>query len=183
MTEPARTEPRKVARLSPRASLWTAAILSAIGAGRLLSDFLTDADPGWSQRVFGSGSSSPLRYLVRAPSDGTWFGDLNVQWFKLLAIPCAIAGLWVVKRLTSSDLRATEQLWRSRAYRIAFLALFAAMCLVAELEKSTHFLGLRMAGLLEGERLWLNHVAHLVSLVLGAWLFDRLCFVVPRTSA
>ena len=165
-------------RRSPRASWAVAAVLATIGAARLATDLLTDADPAWSQRLAGS----PLRYLVRAPSDGTLAGDLNVQWFKVLAIPCCVAGLWLIKRVLSSDLRATERLWRSRAYRVAFLLLFAAMCLVAEFEKSTHFLGLRMAGLLAGERSWLNHVAHAVSLALGAWLMGWLCFVGPLTT-
>jgi hypothetical protein len=167
-----------IPRRSPRASLVVALVLALIGAGRLLSDFLTDADPGWSRRLDGT-PLRWLRYLVRAPSDGTRLGDLNVQWFKVLAIPCCIAGLWLIKRVTSSDLRDTERLWRSRGYRGSFLALFAAMCVAAELEKTYHFLGLRMAGQLQGERPLWNHVAHAVSLAAGAWLMSWLCFAEP----
>ncbi len=166
-------------RSSARASLLVAALLALIGAGRLTSDLLTDADPGWSQRLVGS----PLRYLVRAPSDGTLLGDLNVQWFKLLAIPCSVAGLYLVKRLLSSDLRYTQGLWQSRVYRVAFLALFAVMCVVMELEKSYHLFGLRMAGLLDGERAWLNHVIHAASLGLGALLMSWLRFVEPGNGS
>ncbi len=161
---------------SPSASLLVAVPLALIGAGRFASDLLTDIDPGWSERL----GDSPLRYLVRAPSDGTWLGDLNVQWFKLLAVPCSIAGLYVIKRLFTRDRRETQRLWQSSLYRFSFLLLFALMCVVMELEKSYHWLGLKMAGQLAGERAWLNHVLHAASLLLGAMLMRWLCFVDPR---
>lgn len=162
-------------RRSPNASMGVAIALAAIGAARFVSDFLTDLEPRWSERLH----DSPLRYLVRAPSDGTLLGDLNVQWFKLLAIPCCVAGLWLVKRITARNLRSTQLLWRSREYRGAFLLLFFAMCTVMEIEKATHFFGLDMAGNLAGERAWLNHLAHLASLALGAGLMSWLCFADP----
>lgn len=162
---------------SPKLSLLVASLLALLGAGRFASDLLTDANPKWIESI----ADTPLRYVVRAPSDGTLLGDLNVQWFKLLAVPCCIAGLYVLKRLLSKDLRATQQLWQMGIYRTSFLALFALMCVVMELEKSYHLLGLQMAGQLDGERAWLNHAIHAASLVLGALLMRWLCFVDPRT--
>ncbi|MBM4013526.1 MAG: hypothetical protein FJ293_00975 [Planctomycetes bacterium] len=164
---------------SPRASFLAAGVLAFIGAARFSSDFLTDRDPGWVE----GWRDSPLRFFVRMPSDGSLLADLNVQWFKVLAIPCCVAGLYVVKRLLARDLRATQRLWQMPLYRRLFLGLFALMCLVMELEKSFHFLGLRMAGQLPGEQAWLNHLIHGFSLAGGWWWMGWLRFVAPEEMA
>jgi hypothetical protein len=164
---------------SPRASLVVAGVLAVIGAARFSTDYLTDRDPGWSEGL----RDSPLRYLVRMPSDGSLLADLNVQWFKVLAIPCSVAGLYVVKRLLSRDRRATQRLWQMPLYRRLFLGLFALMCVVMELEKSFHWLGLQMAGQLPGELAWLNHLIHVFSLAGGWWLMGWLRFVSPEEMA
>ena len=164
---------------SPRASLAVALVLTVTGIVRVVSDFLADVDPGWA-RVLDGTPWRWTRYLLRTSSDGTFLGELNVQWFKVLAVPCAIAGLWLVKRITARDLADADRLWRTPAYRAAFVVLFAAMCLVAELEKNHHWLGLRMSGQLAGESAAWNHVAHAGSVGLGAWLMTWLCFVAPR---
>lgn len=160
---------------SPRASFVVAGGLAFVGAARYASDLLTDRDPAWSEGLAGT----PLRYLVRAPSDGSFLGDLNVQWFKLLAIPCCVAGLYVIKRLLSRDLKTTQRVWSLPLYRNLFLALFALMCLVMELEKSFHWMGLKMAGQLAGERAWQNHLIHAASLACGWRLMRWLRFVAP----
>lgn len=63
-------------------SLFLAAALAAIGLLRLFSDFLTDIDPSWDS-VLGD---SPLRLVART-TDGSPLGNLNVQYFKVLAVP------------------------------------------------------------------------------------------------
>ena len=43
----------------------------------------TDIDPTWAT-VLGD---SPLRFLART-TDGSFLGNLNTQYFKILAVPC-----------------------------------------------------------------------------------------------
>jgi hypothetical protein len=69
-----------------RASFAVAGVLAIIGFMRLGSDMLTDVNATWAQGLDGSW----LRYLVRSATDGTWAGDLNVQYFKILAVPCGV---------------------------------------------------------------------------------------------
>lgn len=162
---------------SPRASFVLALFLTAVGFGRFITDVLTDMNPTrWADLA-----GTPWRYLARAPSDGTLIGDLNVQWFKLLAIPALVSGLYVAKRVFSADPRDAERRWRSPWYQGSYLALFFAMCAVMEVEKATHMLHLRMAGLLDGERSWINHVAHSISLLLGWFLMRWMSF--PAAAA
>lgn len=151
-----------------RASLIAALLLAAIGIWRFSSDMLTDAAPGWHAALDGTW----LRYTVRAPSDGTWVGNLNTQWFKLLSIPCEIAGLYLLKRWLTSDLREAQRSWSAVEYRAVWVGAFFTAATVMELEKAHHFLGLRMAGVLDGERSWLNHLAHVFSAV-AAWYLAR----------
>ena len=161
--------------LSPLSSLVLAALLAAVGCGRFTTDVLTDARPQWSAALEGT----VWRYLARAPSDGTLVGDLNVQWFKILAIPTLVSGLYVVTRIVSRNHRESARRWQSASYRGLYLSLFFVMCTVMEIEKATHVFQFRMAGLLAGETPWLNHAAHLISLGLGLVLMQSYSFPAP----
>ncbi|MEM6706622.1 MAG: hypothetical protein AAF690_28195, partial [Acidobacteriota bacterium] len=73
---------------------WTllfAIALALLGVTRLFCDFLTDIDPTWAT-VLGD---SPLRFLART-SDGSLVGNLNTQYFKVLAIPCGLCVIFLV---------------------------------------------------------------------------------------
>jgi hypothetical protein len=135
---------------------------------------LTDAFPNWYLRLDGTF----LRYLVRAPSDGTLWGDINAQYFKVLAVPCGIAGLYLIHRLLSADLREADRKWHSAGYQAFYVIGLWLTFTIMEIEKTTHIMGLRMAGLLVGENLWLNHGLHIVSALLG-WLYIRRLKIIP----
>jgi len=101
---------------------WTillAAALATLGVLRLLSDILTDIDPTW---VAGLGES-PLRLLVRT-TDGSLVGNLNTQYFKVMAIPCGLA--------------AAERRWASSRLRLRSIVARAAVRAFCEVEKATH---------------------------------------------
>lgn len=156
---PARSNDSRGARLSW--SLLLPAALAAIGLLRLFSDFLTDLDPTWASFL----GDSPLRFLVRI-SDGSLAGRLNVQYFKVLAIPCGLAILFLLNGGLSGGIAAAERRWASRRFRLACIAALAALCAFCEIEKATHLLGLP-TGLVTGERAWLNHVVHAVGGILS----------------
>lgn len=61
-----------------RASFVSAGLLAVVGFMRLGSDMLTDANPSWASSL----GDSWLRCLVRAASDGTLAGELDVQCFQ-----------------------------------------------------------------------------------------------------
>ncbi|MFA5795169.1 MAG: hypothetical protein WC980_08940 [Candidatus Brocadiia bacterium] len=152
----------------------SAACLAIIGMGRFISDMFTDASTDWFKALDGT----ILRYLVRAPTDGTLAGDLNVQYFKVLAVPCAIAGLYLAHRFLSTDLRQADHKWRSIFYRLFYVFGLLGMFTIMEIEKSSHLIGLRMAGLLPGENIWLNHGLHLISAFLG-WFYMGWLRIIP----
>jgi hypothetical protein len=151
-----------------RISLVFAAPLATFGILRFISDMLTDASFNWYQMLEGTF----LRYLVRAPSDGTFWGDLSVQWVKLLAVPCGISVLFLLYRFLSHDLKEADYRWRQTSTRLIYVLGFLVMVTIMEIEKSTHLLGLRMAGQLVGETAWLNHILHLASALIG-WLYMK----------
>ncbi|MFH1227041.1 MAG: hypothetical protein V1701_03945 [Planctomycetota bacterium] len=155
----------------------SAAVLGFIGIARFTSDMLTDASSGWFKALDGT----ILRYLVRAPTDGTLAGDLNVQYFKVLAVPCAIAALYLAHRFLSADLHQADHKWHSRFYRTFYVFGLLAMFTIMEIEKSSHLMGLRMAGLLPGENIWFNHGLHLISAFLG-WLYMGWLRVIPDSK-
>ncbi|MFH0888193.1 MAG: hypothetical protein V1871_03180 [Planctomycetota bacterium] len=159
-------------------SLIMALFLTVLGLIRYSSDILTDAIPSWYVVLEGTW----LCYLARVPSDGTFWGNLSVQYFKLLAVPCGISGLFILYRFLSHDLREAEYRWRMPEIQ----ALYVLGCLFAftvmELEKATHVFGLIMAGLLPGERAWLNHVIHIVSAFVG-WRYMRWLKFLHRTPS
>ena len=151
-----------------RTSLIIAIPLAAFGVLRFISDMLMDASSNWYQMLEGTF----LRYLVRAPSDGTFWGGLSVQWVKLLAVPCGISALFLLYRLLSHNLKEADYRWRRTSTRLLYIIGFLVMVTVMEIEKSTHFLGLRMAGQLAGETAWLNHILHLASALMG-WFYMK----------
>ena len=142
-------------------SLLLPAALAAIGLLRLFSDLLTDIDPTWVS-VLGD---SPIRLLART-TDGSLAGNLNVQYFKVMAIPCGLAVLFLVNGGLTGGLAAAERRWASPRFRLTCIVALAALCAFCEVEKATHLLGLP-TGLVEGERAWLNHVVHTVGGILS----------------
>ncbi len=142
-------------------SLLLAAALAAIGLARLFSDFLTDIDPTWALCL----GDSPIRFLART-TDGSLAGNLNVQYFKVMAIPCGLAIIFLINGGLTGGIAAAERRWASPRFRLNWIVALAAVCAVCEVEKATHLLGLP-TGLVQGERAWLNHVVHLVGGVLS----------------
>ncbi|MEW6366483.1 MAG: hypothetical protein AB1714_17795 [Acidobacteriota bacterium] len=142
-------------------SLLLAAALAAIGLLRLFSDFLTDIDPTWVS-ILGD---SPIHFLART-TDGSLAGNLNVQYFKVMAIPCGLAVLFLVNGGLTGGIAAAEQRWASPRFRWTCIFALAAVCAFCEVEKATHLLGLP-TGVVEGERAWLNHVVHTVGGILS----------------
>lgn len=138
-----------------------AAALAAIGLLRLFSDFLTDIDPTWVS-VLGD---SPLRLLART-TDGSVVGNLNVQYFKVMAIPCGLAVIFLVNGGLTGGVAAAERRWARPRFRLTCIVGLAVVCAFCEIEKATHLLGLP-TGLVEGERAWLNHVVHTAGDVLS----------------
>jgi hypothetical protein len=142
-------------------SLLLAAVLAAIGLARLFSDFLTDIDPTWALCL----GDSPIRFLART-TDGSLAGYLNVQYFKVMAIPCGLAVIFLVNGGLTGGIAAAERRWARRRFRLTCIVALAAVCAFCEVEKATHLLGLP-TGLVEGERAWLNHVVHSVGGILA----------------
>jgi hypothetical protein len=154
---------RSIGSRNPRLSwsLLLAAVLAAIGLLRLFSDFLTDIDPTWVS-ILGD---SPIRFLART-TDGSLSGNLNVQYFKVMAIPCGLAILFLINGGLTGGIAAAEQRWASPRFRLTCIVALAGACAFCEVEKATHLLGLP-TGLVEGERAWLNHVVHTVGGILS----------------
>ncbi len=142
-------------------SLLFAASLAAIGLLRLFSDILTDIDPTWVS-VLGD---TPLRLLART-TDGSVAGNLNVQYFKVMAIPCGLAVLFLVNGGLTGGIAVSERRWASPRFRLACIVALAAVCAFCEIEKATHLLGLP-TGLVKGEQAWLNHLVHTAGGVLA----------------
>jgi hypothetical protein len=142
-------------------SLLLAAALAALGLVRLASDLLTDADPTWVSLL----GQSPLRLLART-TDGSVAGDLNVQYFKVMAIPCGLAVIFLVNGGLTGGIAEAERRWAGPRFRLGCIAALAVLCALCEIEKATHLLGLP-TGLVQGERAWLNHVVHAVGGVLA----------------
>ena len=138
-----------------------AASLAAIGLLRLFSDFLTDIDPTWIWCL----GDSPIRFLART-TDGSLAGNLNVQYFKVMAVPCGLAVIFILNGGLTGGVEAAERRWARPQFRVTCIVALAAICALCEIEKATHLLGLP-TGLVEGERAWLNHVVHTVGAILA----------------
>lgn len=154
-----------------------AAGLAALGVLRLFCDFLTDIDPTWAS-VLGD---SPLRFLSRT-TDGSLAGNLNVQYFKIMAIPCGLAVIFLVNGGLTGGIAAAERRWASPWFRLTCIIALAVVCAFCEIEKATHFLGLPTL-LVEGERAWLNHVVHNVGGVLAYPLSSLFRYRVPVSGS
>ena len=137
-------------------SLLLPVALAAVGLARLFSDILTDIDPTFVQFL----GDSPLRFLARR-TDGSLAGNLNVQYFKVMAIPCGLAVIFLVNSGLTGGFAAAERRWASPRFRLSCIVALAAVCAFCEIEKATHLIGLPTE-LVEGERAWLNHVVHSV---------------------
>ena len=164
----------------PSWSLLLAAALAAIGVARLFSDILTDIDPTWALCL----GDSYIRFLART-TDGSLAGNLNVQYFKVMAIPCGLAVIFLVNGGLTGGIAAAERRWASPRFRLTCIVALAALCALCEVEKATHLLGLP-TGLVEGERAWLNHVVHTVGGILSyplSFLFRYRVGIPVDTSA
>lgn len=154
-----------------RLSLAVALGLVAIGVLRFVTDTLHEMNPDYWQAFEGT----PLRYVIRAPSDGSLLGRLNAQWFKLLSVPSGLALIWLWVRFDSGTWDDMRTSWADATMRMVWIGSFVAGFTLIELEKQFHMLGMSTL-LVEGERSGLNHVVHLLSAGLAWWLADRLQF-------
>ncbi len=136
-------------RARPSWSLLLAVVLAVVGLVRLASDLITDLDPTWVTFL----GDSPLRLLART-TDGSVAGNLNVQYFKVMAIPCGLAVVFLVNGGLTGGIAAAERRWASARFRLTCIAALALLCTLCEIEKATHLLGLP-TGLVKGERWWL----------------------------
>lgn len=134
-----------------------AGLLAAVGLLRLGGDLLTDIDPTWAWQL----DESPLRYLIVRVTDGSLIGDLNVQYFKVLAIPCGLSVVFLLNGGLTGGLGPAARRWAEPRFRLTVIVALAVVCAACEIEKATHLLGLP-TGLAPGERAWLNHVVHSV---------------------
>ena len=150
-------------RLSSRASWITACTLVFIGVFRFGTDTLHEMNPDYWRALEGT----PLRYLVRAPSDGTIWGWLNAQCFKLLSVPAGISLIFLRNRIGSGSPEAKAEEFRDWAVRGVWVVMFLLGFTALELEKQFQIAG-SATRLVEGENVWLNHGLHLVS-ALFAW--------------
>lgn len=144
-----------------------AVVLAAVGLLRLGSDLLTDIDPTWASGLDGS----PFRYLIVRVSDGSFVGDLNVQYFKVLAIPCGLSVVFLLNAGLTGGVEPAARRWANPRFRLTAIIALAAVCTFCEIEKATHLFNLP-TGLAIGERWWLNHVVHAVGGV-GAYGLSR----------
>jgi hypothetical protein len=158
-------------------TLILAAILAALGLLRLGSDLLTDIDPSWASWLDGS----PLRYLVVRVSDDSLAGNLNVQYFKVLAIPCGLSVVFLLNAGLTGGVQAAARRWADARFRLSAIAALAAFCTFCEIEKATHLLGLP-TGLVMGERAWLNHAVHAVGSVVAYGLSRVLRYTVTDAA-
>ncbi len=134
-----------------------------IGSLRFATDSLHEVNPEYWRALVGT----PLRYLVRAPSDGTLAGDLNAQFFKVLSIPSLLCALWLSRRFGSGSLMTKTVEFRDPIVRSVWIGACLVGFTMIELEKQFHMFGMATV-LLPGERSWLNHATHVVSAI-AAW--------------
>jgi hypothetical protein len=156
-------ERTKVRRLNRRTSLLVASTLVLIGILRFVTDVLHERDPDYWMSLAGSW----LRYLVRAPADGTLLGTINAQWFKLLAIPSGISLIYLRDRFAPGMPASNEATFHDWAVRGVWIAVFWLGFTVIEIEKQLSPFGMG-AQLVKGEDPLINHIAHIIGAVL-AW--------------
>lgn len=147
-----------------RASVGLAAGLVLIGVLRFITDTWHEFNPEYWRSFAGT----PLRYLVRAPSDGSLAGNLNAQFFKLLAVPAGLSGVWLAYRFGSGTLETKAQAFRDPVIRAVWIGACLAGFTLIELDKQYDLFGMGTV-MVAGERAGLNHLAHLLGAA-GAWL-------------
>ncbi|MGH1346929.1 MAG: hypothetical protein ACRBN8_35500 [Nannocystales bacterium] len=145
-----------------RTSVLVAVTLVLIGVARLTTDTLHEFDAEYWRAVQGLW----VRYLIRAPSDGSLAGNLNAQWFKVLSIPAGISLIFLRNKFGASNPAAAQEEFRDWAVRGVWIGVFLAGFTFLELQKQ--FGGLV---LVEGEDAARNHFAHGLSAVL-AWVLS-----------
>lgn len=145
--------------MNSRTSVLVAAILVLIGAARLVTDTLHEIDSEYWRAAQGL----CVRYVIRAPSDGTVAGDLNAQWFKILSIPAGVSLIFLRNRFGTGEACAREEEFRDWAVRGVWIGVFFAGFTFLELHKQ--FGGLELVA---GEDAGLNHLVHVLSAVV-AW--------------
>lgn len=175
MAAAARTDAQRLR--AGRLSLALALVLVTIGVLRFVTDTLHEMNPNYWQAFEGT----PLRYMIRAPSDGSLAGKLNAQWFKLLSVPTGIALIWLVARFDSGTWQDKREAWADATMRLVWIGSFVAGFTLIELEKQFHMLGMSTL-LVRGEASGLNHVVHVLSALLAWKLADILAFEPLRQS-
>lgn len=160
-----------------RASVAIAVALVVVGALRFATDTLHEFDPSYWRALDGT----PLRYLVRAPSDGSLLGDLNAQFFKLLAVPSGLAAVWLSHRFGSGTLATKAERFHDPVIRGVWIGAFVAGFTLIELDKQLDLFGMGTV-LVAGELAWLNHVLHVVGGVI-AWFVTGALRFEPLTVA
>lgn len=175
MAAAARTDAQRLR--AGRLSLALALVLVTIGVLRFVTDTLHEMNPNYWQAFEGT----PLRYVIRAPSDGSLAGKLNAQWFKLLSVPTGIALIWLVTRFDSGTWQDKREAWADATMRLVWIGSFVAGFTLIELEKQFHMLGMSTL-LVRGEASGLNHVVHVLSALLAWKLADILAFEPLRQS-
>ena len=163
--------------LAGRASVAVAAALVVIGALRFATDTLHEFNPEYWRALEGT----PLRYVVRAPSDGSLLGDLNAQFFKLLALPAGLAAVWLGYRFGSGTLETKAESFRDPVVRGVWIGAFIAGFTLIELDKQIDLFGMGTV-MVTGEVAWLNHVLHILGGV-AAWFLTGALRFEPLTIA
>lgn len=151
-----------------------AVVLVLVGVWRCITDTLHEFDPDYWRAV----GDSWLRYVIRAPSDGTLLGWLNAQWFKLLSVPAGFSLIYLRQRFDSGTDEQRQAELRDWAVSGVWIAVFLMGFTVIELQKQFGFLHFDVR-LVKGEDPWLNHLVHLLSAAL-AWRLSRVMTIVPE---
>lgn len=147
-----------------------AATLVVVGLARLVTDTLHEVDGEY----WMAAQDSCVRYLIRAPSDGTWAGNLNAQWFKILSIPAGISLIFLRNRFGPGEAATSEEEFRDWAVRGVWIGAFLAGFTFLELQKQFGDLAL-----VAGEDARTNHMVHGLSAVLAWTLSGRFTFEAP----
>ena len=163
----------KSGRLNRRASLVIASTLVLTGLLRFVTDTLHELDLDYWRTLSGSW----LRYVVRAPSDGTVLGHVNAQWFKLLAVPSGVSLIYLRDRFAPGTPASNEAAFHDWAVRGVWCAVFLLGFTVIEIEKQLSPFGMG-TNLVTGEDPLLNHVAHII----GAFLAWKLAGTLTMTD-
>jgi hypothetical protein len=94
-------------------------------------------------------------------SDGSLTGNLNVQYFKVLAIPCGLSVVFLLNAGLTGGVQPAAHRWAAPRFRLSVIVALGALCAFCEIEKALHLLNLP-TGLVVGERASLNHAVHAV---------------------